>query len=97
MNLEYVLIDTGRKYVISIYLYTVTMDLPSQKTPADINIQRVCEVLCEDCEALFNIFHLICVFNCSLEEVYKPGQRILVHGVDVGQVSWSKQTRYDIQ
>ena len=41
----------------------------------------------EVAQAGLQVFRLLCILDGEVEEVDEPGQGVLVHGLDVGQVS----------
>ena len=53
---------------------------------ADVAVERVSEVVLQILESLFQIFALLSVVDAHDEEGDEPGERVLVHGVDVGEV-----------
>ena len=52
----------------------------------DITVERIGEVMSQAVQSFFQLVGLVCVVNGQDEEVDEPGQRVLVHRVDVREV-----------
>ena len=58
-----------------------------KERPAHIAVQGVGEVVVQVLKTDREIIRLFCVLDGEVEEVDEPGQGVLVHGLDVRQVS----------
>ena len=68
------------------YLFVAHLILLKQGT-AHITIQRICEVIFQVLQSFVNIFSFLCVINAEHKQHDEPVERILVHGVNVSQIS----------
>lgn len=68
-------------FTISIF-YLVLL----KERSTDVAVQRVREVMVQAVETLLQIVRALGVLNRHTKQVDEPHERVLVHGLDVGQV-----------
>ena len=57
-----------------------------KKRPAHIAVEIISEVISQMSQPLLQVLGLVATLDAVDVEVHEPGQAVLVHGVDVGQV-----------
>ena len=77
------LYDICRLWWEYIYMYLVFL----KQRSAHITVERICEVILQVFESHIDIFWFLCILYTHYEEVNEPCQRVLVHGLNVCQIS----------
>lgn len=60
---------------------------------ANHGIERVCEVVVQDFDSLFNVFAALGVSDAFDEKIDEPVQRVLVHRVDRSEIGDAKEEK----
>ncbi|MEO0336642.1 MAG: hypothetical protein AAF202_09610, partial [Pseudomonadota bacterium] len=60
---------------------------------ANHGIERVCEVVVQDFDSLFNVFAALGISDPFHEKIDEPVQRVLVHGIDRSEIGDAKEEK----